>query len=71
MRYYFHLVDGREMISDEDGLEVDDPAQIQSEVAQALREIRERNPDLVVEGQGWRMDVTDESGVVLFSLPLD
>jgi hypothetical protein len=71
MRYYFHLVEGQNIIPDNEGVEVADPAHIRSEAAEALKEIRKENPDLIVEGQGWRMDVTDASGAVLFSLPLD
>ena len=59
MRYYFHLADGHDLIRDDEGVELDDLARVETEALTAIEEIRRESPELVAAGQGWRMDVTD------------
>jgi hypothetical protein len=70
VRYYFNLTDGDEMIRDEDGLELSD---VQAAVASALKaiaELRAEDPSSSQEWQGWRLEIVDESGHILKSVPL-
>jgi hypothetical protein len=65
MRLYFHLVDGTEMIRDEDGIEV---ADVDVAKAEALNTIREmRGEQEAFDWAGWKLAVADESGALLFS----
>jgi hypothetical protein len=71
MRYYFHLLDGREVIPDHEGIEIEDPDQVRLHVVKALEDINQNDPELMQVGRGWRLNVADASGLVLFSLLLD
>jgi hypothetical protein len=70
-RYYFHLANRRDFIRDEDGLELADLAQARTEALKAIEELRQENPVAAMDWAGWRLDVADSSGVVVFSISLD
>jgi hypothetical protein len=65
MRYYFHVVDGHDLVRDDEGIEIDESPHVQTEACKALEEMKRESPELVQTGEGWRMDVTDASGAVL------
>ena len=71
MRLYFHVVSDFAEIPDTDGLEVRDTSDLRPQILKALEEIRKEKPHLLEEGRGWRVNVADDSGQVLFSLALD
>ena len=71
MRLYFHLVSDFAEIPDTDGLEVRATGDLRPQILKALEEIRKEKPHLFEEGRGWRVNVADDSGQVLFSLALD
>jgi hypothetical protein len=71
MRLYFHLVSDFAEIPDTDGLEVRNTDDLRPQFLKALEEIRREKPHLSEEGTGWRVNVADASGQVLFSLALD
>lgn len=71
MRMYFHLENGDAEIPDYRGLDVDGTAELRSYALKALAEISTENPKLSEHGTGWRVNVADASGKVLFSLALD
>jgi hypothetical protein len=71
MRYYFHLMAGREAIHDDKGIELDDPERARSAALEALEELSQADPELVQEAHGWKLNVADASGDVVFSLTLD
>jgi hypothetical protein len=71
MHCYFHVVNGDATIKDETGLEVADLDHARDAAIKALVEVRATNPALADEGAGWRLAVTDASGALLFTLPLD
>ena len=69
-RYYFHLADQHEIILDKDGVEAADRDEVYTEAARAIEELRRKNPAEAARWQGWRLDVTDAGGVVVFSISL-
>ena len=71
MRLYFHLVSDLAEIPDTDGLEVRNTFDLRPQILKALEEIRKEKPHLLEDGRGWRVNVADDSGQVLFSLALD
>jgi hypothetical protein len=71
MRLYFHLVSDFAEVPDTDGVEVRDISDLRPQILKALEEIRKGEPHLLEEGRGWRVNVADDSGQVLFSLALD
>lgn len=71
MRLFFHLVSELSEIPDEDGFEVEDVEDLRPQILNALEEISKEKPQLFQEGSGWRLNVADASGQILFSLALD
>ncbi len=70
-RYYFHLADQHEAIPDNDGLEVSDLVEACSQTRKAVEEFRQESPSMAAEWHGWRLDIADASGAVVFSICLD
>ena len=70
-QYYFHLVDQHDAIPDKDGLEVTDLAKARAEALDAIEEFRREYPSTAAEWEGWRLNVADGSGAVVFSISLD
>ena len=71
LRCHFNLADAHQTLFDEEGVEVDD-------VDQALRLAREVATEMIQSGEaqianwrGWRLEATNGSGAVLFTLSLD
>ena len=71
MRCYFHLVNGAEEIRDTDGLEVTDLDHARVEALETLYILARDGEDAAAAWAGWRLDVRDASGALLFSLHLD
>ncbi|WP_046866349.1 DUF6894 family protein [Microvirga massiliensis] len=69
-RYYFHLVDGHEIIPDKTGLDVTDLEQVRAEVIEAIREFRQEQSAAAAEWKDWRIEVTDAWGGIAMSLGL-
>jgi hypothetical protein len=70
-RYYFHLVNQHDAVPDEDGLELIDLAKAGDEILLAVQEFRRENPPAADGWRGWRLNVADGSGAVVFSISLD
>ncbi|WP_046867574.1 DUF6894 family protein [Microvirga massiliensis] len=70
-RYYFHLVDRHEIIRGEKGLEVADLATARREAMRAIEEVRSKSPSTAANWKGWRLDVADAAGTIVFSISLD
>ncbi len=71
MHCYFHLVHTHERIADETGIEVSDLEAAYYQAVRAIQELREEGEPDAVDWRGWHLEVTDTSGKVLFSIPLD
>ncbi|WP_445501125.1 DUF6894 family protein [Microvirga sp. G4-2] len=71
MRCYFHLVRYHDAIFDETGIEVTDLKAAETEALKAIDELREEDSAANEDWQEWQLNVTDRSGQVLLSIPLD
>lgn len=66
-RYYFHIHDGRSII-DMEGTVLDDIAQARRMAIRMSGRYFDNEADLVPLGEEWRMEVTDDRGLILFRL---
>ena len=71
MRCYFHLVNGLEEIRDRVGLEVANVDQARAEAIETLQALIKEDQSAADAWAGWRLNVSDASGTVLFSINLD
>jgi len=71
MRCYFHLVNSHEAVPDDTGVEVSDFTTAQHFALEAIHEIRQEAIQMGASWQGWRLDVVDQGGRVLLSIPLE
>ena len=65
-RFYFHCV-GASRIPDVDGLVLPDLETAQSEAVRFAGEVLLSEPDLIRERGQWRVEVTDDKGILLFT----
>jgi hypothetical protein len=65
------LASQHETIPDEDGVELTDSAEACAEAVRAVEELRRNTPAAAAKWKGWRIDVADASGAVVFSISLD
>jgi hypothetical protein len=70
MRCYFNLLGDSDTILDTDGIEVEDIAQARAQALKAIEELRDDEDMLPDDWQGWRLEVVDDSGEILFSIGL-
>ena len=70
-RYYFHLVDGNDVILDEGGVEVADLEIARAEVIKAIVQFRRECPDTAIEWVGWRIEVADAAGSIVLVIDLN
>jgi hypothetical protein len=62
-RYYLNLLDGRERIIDEDGVELETNQSPVEHVLRLLEELRtEERPDVVDGWGGWSLEIVDGHG---------
>ena len=66
-RYHFNVYDGVTDI-DRDGVELADWQQARLEAIRYTGEIFRDQPKRLALGEDWRMEVTDDTGLVLFRL---
>jgi hypothetical protein len=70
MRCYFNLLSASDMIKDTDGIEVDDVEEARAQALKAVEELREDDATANEDWQGWRLEVVDEEGSILFTVAL-
>jgi aryl-alcohol dehydrogenase-like predicted oxidoreductase len=68
---YFHLVHAHERILDETGIEVSDLDAAHYQAMKAIQELRQEGEADAVDWSGWQLEVADEAGRILLSIPLD
>ena len=66
-RYHFHCVDGSR-IPDYDGMSLPDLATARQEAVRFAGEVLQSEPALLWQKGQWRVEVTGEDGVLLFTL---
>jgi hypothetical protein len=71
MRCYFNLADAQQFLLDNDGVEVADVNELRAQVTKTIDELRYANPTAARSWEGWRLEVTDNSGRVLLTINLD
>ncbi len=70
MRYYFHLVSGRDEIPDDTGLELLNFEAVEVQALNAIRELRQEGGMAPEDWADWRMDIVGPEGRLLQSIPL-
>lgn len=66
-RYHFNVYDGRN-ITDDVGTELPDATFARREAIRYSGALLEDDADSLPVGEDWRMEVTDDAGLILFSL---
>lgn len=69
-RYFFHLMDERELLRDSLGVEVDQLVEVESAAIDIIREYRIQESEREHELRNWKLAVTDGSGTIVLLLPL-
>lgn len=59
-RYYFHLINRHEEISDRDGIDMRE--QDEAQITKILDEIRSDEPELFDVDENWSIEVVDQKG---------
>jgi hypothetical protein len=70
MRCYFNLANCSEQIPDLEGIEVSSLAQAHMQALKAVQELREEDEDGEGSWIGWRLEVTDGDGHLMFVVDL-
>jgi hypothetical protein len=70
MRYYFHLVNGRDEIPDDTGLELLNFETVEVQALSAISELRQEVGMAAEDWTEWRMDIVSPEGRLLHSIPL-
>lgn len=70
-RFFFNLTNGEDIIRDEDGVLVTDIHAAVIYAMEVVQELQAEDPFSAAEWQGWRLDITDETGRVIESLSLN
>ena len=69
-RYYFHLVDGHEIIPDRIGIDVADLEEVRTVGLAAIHQFRQEHPATAAKWRDWRVEVTDVQGSIALTLGL-
>jgi hypothetical protein len=70
MRCYFNLINGPDYIKDADGIEVQNLHEARVQAQRAIDELRDDDEMGESDWSGWRLEVTDTSGNLLFTIHL-
>ena len=71
MLCFFHLVNGRETILDDTGLDVIDLEMAAAQARNAIGELRHANDGSGEDWSGWRLEIVCTEGSLLYSLDLE
>jgi hypothetical protein len=71
MRCFFHLVNERETIMDDTGLDVIDLEMAAAQARNAIGELRHANDGSGEDWSGWRLEIVCTEGSLLYSLDLE
>jgi len=71
MRCFFHLVNCRETILDDTGIEVSDLEMAKAEARKAIAELRQEDDETGENWSGWRLNIVSPDGSLLHSEDLN
>jgi hypothetical protein len=71
MRCFFHLVNDREAILDDTGLDIIDLEMAAAQARNAIGELRQANGGSGEDWSGWRLEIVCAEGSLLYSLDLE
>ena len=71
MLYFFNLTDGDEVIHDEQGLHVRDFYAAVTSAMEAIAELRQEALPYPHQWQAWTLEITDPTGCIVISIPLE
>ncbi|WP_445501116.1 DUF6894 family protein [Microvirga sp. G4-2] len=70
-RYYFNLTDGNQIIRDDEGLQLADINAAVGYAIKAIEELRAEARAPSEEWLGWRMEITNGTGEMVWVIPLE
>lgn len=70
-RYFFHLVNGGVMLTDDVGVDAADIGTASAQILTALHNLRASDPDSEDNWLGWSLEVVDHTGHLLGTISLD
>ena len=70
MRVYLDLQGPQHTLPDVHGVEVPDLHQARRVAFELIQQLREEDPSLAQDWSGWRLNVVDAAGVILFAVNL-
>ena len=70
MRCYFHLVNGYDKILDDNGIEVLDFDAAKDQALTTINELKRLFGEETEDWSGWRLDIVDSDGCLLYSISL-
>ncbi len=71
-RYYFHLASPHGRSEDTTGIRLPDmAAAVEEAIRAALLIVRAPSQTPATDWRGWRIEVTDQGGVPVFTMPVD
>jgi hypothetical protein len=71
MRYFFNLVSPNGSLPDQEGIEVTNIDELRAKVAETIEEVRRADALTAADWKAWRLEVADQSGVVILMVDLD
>ena len=70
-QYFFNLTDGSQVIRDDEGLQLADMNVAVAYAIKAIKELRAEAPSPSQDWLGWRMEITNGTGEVVWVIPLE
>ncbi len=71
MRCYFHLVNSRDTIRDNTGVEVPDEETARRLALQTIHDLRQEGDHSSEDWAGWQLDIIDAEGNLVLTIPLN
>jgi len=69
-RYFFHLANGPDTLTDDSGIEVGTIREAKEQALRAIEELRQEDGSTDGDWEGWCLEVTDPFGTVVFAITL-
>lgn len=69
-RYFFHLTDDRQTLTDDTGIEVRSISDARAQALKAIDELRAEDDLATEDWEGWRLEVADQFGTIVFAITL-